>query len=125
MSITIPRLTRDLPLSDYAPEMNGKTLKVWVNPSRSVTRRSLALTAKIDFFGANGLETPDAQNTFEIYAELLSQGEPETHVSVADLRETLEADPQLYVFITRRVWDIINKYRDGLIKKPVTPSELD
>jgi len=110
MKIDIPHVVRDLSLSEYAPEMNGAVLKVWVNPTRDCMARfdpALSDDAKLSAW----------------YSELLSQSaDTETHLSADELLQVYEADPALWSFIAARAWQLIGEHRAALEKKQVTPS---
>ncbi len=129
MPIKIPKIIRDMPLSEYAPEMGEAVLKVWVNPDRAFVKRFMDIsntTAASGLFGT-GIEAatgkaPDTDLLLSAwYAELLSQGPAGTQVSGEELRDLFEHDPALWGFIATKCWTLIDEHRTVLEKKRATP----
>jgi hypothetical protein len=109
MKILIPHIVRPLPLKEYAPEMNGAVLQVWVNPTREFIQKFNTILEQDDQIAA-------------WYAELLSQATAqETHWTAAELQQIYESDPALWAFIVGRCWDLIGEHRTALEKKATTP----
>ncbi len=128
MKITTPKIIRDMPLKDYAPEMGDLTLQVWVNPPRDLIRKFTLIMSTGDsagLFVSNQPSSPTldaAEQVAAWYAEILSQGEqPERHMSTEDLKALYEEDPSLWLFISTRVWQMFDAHREALQKKSAAP----
>jgi len=115
MKINFPKIVRPIDLSEYAPEIKGSVF-VWVNPSRqTLAELSEKFNALVESEGKEGLEP-----FLEMMAELLSQGEKDTHFSATELNEliegTKETDPAFWPWLQGKVLELINEYRLGLKK---------
>lgn len=125
MKYLIPKIVRPLDLAEYAPELKGHTVVVWVNPDRAfVTQRDELIeqyNLKLDALKDNpeGIEEFKAY-TFETFlpgifgwfAKLWSQGaEDDTHWTVEEIRELEDADPALAEFMKRRSMQMIQEHR--------------
>ena len=105
MKINIPKIVRPLDLKDYAPEMNGAIIQVWVNPTRAFTQRF------------NDIRADDADLFSDWYAELFSQGGPDSLWTGDELNQVFESDPALWSFILTHAWDLITQHRESVQKK--------
>lgn len=138
MAFKIPKIIRDMPLSDYAPEMGDLKLQVWVNPPREMIRQfGLIVSTEASsglFVGAGkaGAEKAGAgtvpvaainvdDQVSSWYSILLSQGVEECRMSEDDLKQLFDDDPALWLFISARVWGMIDEHRSALEKKPGKP----
>jgi len=121
MKINIPPIVRDLPLKDYAPEMNGGVVKVWVNPTRDFTRRMIDIKPPTDAKESDWKDGIPPQNA-EWFAELFSQdADPATHWTDAELQEVFQTDPALWGWLQAQAWNLIGEHIAGLEKKPARP----
>ena len=115
MEIKFPKLTREVDLMEYHPDIEMK-LVVWVNPSIKVLKEFAEQSDKVrESKGEEGYD--DYLTTFSL---LLSQGKPETHFSVDDLRTLIEGtkdtDPAFWAWIHNKVFDVILDHRNGVQK---------
>jgi hypothetical protein len=124
--IIVPKIIREMPLSDYAPEMSAYALQVWVNPPREVIRRFNLIMSTGDtselFAGqtaAPAISVDDQVSQW--YSDILSQGEPERRMSSDDLKALFDEDPALWSFISSRVWQMFEEHREALQKKQAKP----
>jgi hypothetical protein len=135
MRIDIPKVVRPLALSGYAAEYGAAMLSVWVNPPKQLSDSMLKAFARTEALVAELRKTPkdkhndakrdelDAigEQVTSFLSEIWSQGHPETHMSVEDVRELVqtsrESDPALWPWITRQTWTMILEYRAGVKKK--------
>jgi hypothetical protein len=113
MKINFPRITRPLDLGEYAPEMQGQSLQVWVNPLPDDVTGMLD-NYKLSLSGNGKGETAWSAHV-EALSVLLSQGGDDTHLSPADLQElrdgTIKTDPAFWPWLINGVMDRINAYR--------------
>jgi hypothetical protein len=119
MKITIPKIIREVPLADYAPEMNGAVVKVWVNPTRDFLQQiSAAITQEDEQAAAHVISQPVS----EWYAQLLSQApDAESHWTADELQAVADTDPALWAWLISRCWSRINDHIAVLEKKPERP----
>lgn len=119
MDIKIPKVLASVDFGEYAPELKGKKLHVWVNPPLGLLRKhdeALALikpgnTAPTD----NTKPLPnlgEARTVFrEFYAELWSQhADDETHWSADELAALEEADPAFFSWMVAQTWTLRNEH---------------
>jgi hypothetical protein len=120
VKISVVKVIRDLPLSDYAPEMGELFLQVWVNPPRDMIRQMLALSGALPDTFNTGVNADD--RLAELYSVILSQGPDEAvHLSPDDLKQMYEEDPALWIFVYGQVWNMMNDHREALQKKRSEP----
>lgn len=139
MKLNIPKLTRPMPLTDYAPELthddgSPAVVQVWVNPPQALLTRHAELRARGQAALKRVKEVGDDQAAAAevvaeigavgaalaaLFAELWSQhADPATHWTPADVLEVAnsEANPALYGWLTGRTVALIGEYRSGLRK---------
>ena len=110
MRIDFPKILKEVPLSEYAPEVKT-VVTVWVNPTQKLLE-SLAVTfqAYVDSEGKEGLNAFLAP-----LSELLSQGEEATHWTVDELNQmitgTIDTDPLFFLWFQNRVLQAVNEHR--------------
>lgn len=130
MGITIPKVVRPLPLTDYAPEFvqDGKpvTVYVWCNPPRAVRRERMAM---LDDRKAL-VEVPDAERdeawarkfvelgerSAQLFAKLWSaHADPTTHWTAEDVigLSSNDTDPALFGWLTSRTLAMVDNYTVG------------
>lgn len=107
MKINIPKIVKQVELREYAAELEGAVLMVWVNPAR-------ALLAELV-----GKET-STERKAEIFAELWSQGPEDTRWTGEEVLElivsTFETDPKLFEWMRDQTLGAIGAHRAGLKK---------
>jgi hypothetical protein len=115
MKLNFPKIIREFSLTEYAPEVEG-VISVWVNPS-------MQLLADLSDTFTKYIESRGAENFDEflaIVSQFLSQGKPETHFSVEDLREifeqTKDTDPTFWMWFNTRIMQLVSDYRLGIKK---------
>jgi hypothetical protein len=126
MKIDVPKITRPVDLGDYAEELRGKTLFVWVNPPVSLLSEYFslqdAIKREVEQAEADENHVPDskalesqAARIREILAELLSQGPLELRMSADEVSElllqTADTDPQLYPWLVNAIFAKIGEHR--------------
>jgi hypothetical protein len=132
MNIDIPKAVRALDLGEYMPEMQGNVLEVWVNPpsemlkeisdltqgifdlvGRALKKKQNWLSKKVNEKSSEGIEN----RIRELFSELLSQGQPQTRLSEADLNrletETFETDPNFWPWLQNKMFAMIREHREG------------
>jgi len=124
MQIDIPRIVRPIELSEYAAELDGVRMYVWVNAPRDFYARHSALLAENDALRAQleDVTAPDklaavgkdlqriGGEFVEFFRELWSQGKnPETHWTTESVSAliTLDTDPGLYGWLCRRSFELV------------------
>ena len=110
MKIEFPKILKQVPLSEYAPELKT-VITVWCNPTEKILM-SLGETfqAYADSEGKEGLDA------FLVpLSELLSQGEESTRWSVDDLQQIIngsqDTDPLFFLWFQNKVLQTINEHR--------------
>jgi len=115
MKLNFPKIVKEFSLTEYAPEVAG-VVSVWVNPSMQLLA-DLSSTFT-EYSASRGTEKLD--EFFVIVSQLLSQGKPETHFSVDELRDlyeqTKDADPSFWMWFNTRILDLISEHRYGIKK---------
>lgn len=134
MQITIPRIVRPIELSDYAPELSGVRVYVWVNAPRDFYARHAALLKENDELRAKLDQTKAADEIMalgeavrkigsgfvEFFCELWSQAaDAETHWTVESVSAliTLDTDPGLYGWLCRRSFELVLDHKAAGKKK--------
>lgn len=134
MEIRVPKIVRPLNLSDYAPEMAGAVIQVWVNPPRQAVESleemavtSTAIVQRMQRLSqdqqadvqelAKDLE-PIGHGLMAWFAENWSQAQDEgTHWSPEEveklINEVRDTDPLLWPWLMARTRAMIREYRDG------------
>lgn len=126
MKIEVPKMTRPVDLGEYAGEMAGQVVYVWVNPREelldeyfSVQRAILQEMEKSEkekkyVPDQKFLESQSARIR-EIIAELLSQGPEATRWTAEEVSalvlSTAETDPQLYPWLIEKIFEKIVEHR--------------
>lgn len=102
MKFEFKPVRKKIELGEYAEEMAGGVIQVRVNVERATLNKILAVSA----------ETP-----LEEFYLLLSELWGAEDWPVEDLRALREhcadQDPQLWIWLTRRTWDLILEYQAG------------
>lgn len=110
MKIEFPKILKQVPLSEYAPELKT-VVTVWVNPSiKLIGVLADAFTVYMDSEGKEGLDAFLAP-----LSEILSQGEEATYWTVDDLKAMVEGsqetDPLFFLWFQNRVLQAVNEHR--------------
>ena len=127
MKIDIPRVTRPVALSDYAPEFGDQAIQMWVNPPRKVR---LAFSDIMDRYKATLDELTEAEGDealsdlaervvelggeiYAWYADLWSQGDDEwTADEVGEfVQACMDTDPGLWDYVQEGCLDAMAAYR--------------
>lgn len=141
MRIQIPKVVVAVSLAEYAPELQGQALHIWVNPSMEKLNEFRELVAQVqerelEKASAALISTPPAGNAIQNliaslkhgmvtrravgvdedllrwYAEIWSQGPAGTQWSVAEIR-TLEAqDPAFLSWMINQTWETRNAHME-------------
>jgi len=126
MKIEIMKGLQDLDLGDYADEYKGQGLavKVWVNPDRGTIAERDDIQAEFDrqlqeTKTNNALVEPFLKWVVETYTHVIlnwysrlwSQGAPDTHWSVDEMKELDKQDPALFEWMKRRSVQMIIQHR--------------
>ena len=144
LKISVPKIVRDLDLGDYADELAGQVIQVWVNPPREKVLTYSDITAEIDGFDAEILKlhkriSEEPENVEELteqinvlagrvekandalfawYAVIWSQGDEEE--SAESVREfatsTMDTDPTLWRWVAQSTVLMISDHRKGARK---------
>jgi len=135
MDIVIPRLTAPVSLSDYAPEFEGVTVYVWINPPRDAMKNYFALSdehkSTLDTINDPATSGADLKKAITQLAkisdgiiawwvELWSQHrDPETHWTVDGVTALInsDTDPALYGWLCGQSLNFITEHRAKSKKK--------
>jgi hypothetical protein len=128
MKVSIPKVTRTIRLSDYAPEFGEQVIEMWVNPPRKkrlefagIMDRYRDTLAQIEQADEGAEELADlaqliveqAGELHAWYAEMWSQAGDEW--SPEDVKALVEAaldtDPGLWDFVQESSLDAMREYR--------------
>ena len=110
MKINFPRIVREVNLNEYAPELDGQKIFVWVNPPSKEL-------AELDDLNKAYVEDDKALDPYlDKLSILLSQGSDEkAHCSRDDLKEiiegTAETDPLFWNWLQVRIVREVNDHR--------------
>lgn len=112
MKLNFPKIIREIDLSEYAEEMKGQKVLVWVNPP------SADLLALGDNYKKSLEDDEKAEKAYlATLSDLLSQGDKDTKYSVDDLVEvrdvTKDTDPAFWIWFQTRVMNEVNAHRLG------------
>ena len=114
MKLDFPKLTREIELAEYHPDIKEKVV-VWVNPPANVLKElSDAFQKYID---SEGKEMDDVLQSFSVF---LSQGPEETRFSKKELQEmvsnTSETDPAFWAWLQGQIFTQISEHRNNVKK---------
>lgn len=106
MEIKIPKVLKEIPLSEYHADFGTRQVVVWVNPSlklvklrRELEKQSWTAISKKDEKEADRLN--GELNAW--YAEIWSQGtDPEMHLSAEEVAQAFEASPDFVRWLIER-----------------------
>jgi hypothetical protein len=106
MKIDIPKVIVSIDMGEYAPELKGRCLKVWVNPPLDVLTAHLTMAAKM---------TQEATTQAELlqwYADLWSQGEADSRWTLDELRAIEQDDPAFLSWMITATWEARRAHMD-------------
>ena len=107
MKISIPKVIVPVEMSEYAPELEGKVLQVWVNPPMDVLGEHLQMAEAMK----NG-EIKTSDNLLRWYTGLWSQGAAETHWTLDEVREVERDDPAFLNWMISATWQARKAHMD-------------
>lgn len=124
MQLNIKKIIRPLDLGDYARELQGQAVYVWVNPTREALNRRAALDEELNR-GIERSQTAEARAEFNLwikgtfepnikawFAEIWSQyPEPATHWTVSEIEQLEASDPALVLWLNTRTMQLIYEHR--------------
>lgn len=115
MKIEFPKIVKELDLSEYAPGLTQR-VSVWVNPPvKMLDDLGAAFKLQMDSQGQDGQEA-----FLLILSAVLSQGAPETHWTVDELKklqdDSADTDPRFFWWFQDRVAREIFEHRTGVKK---------
>lgn len=128
MKFDIPKIVRALDLQEYAPEWGSLQIQVWVNPPVRLLQEHdqvlldvrQAIKDDVDPATAQAMIEQAAKDMARIFAELWSQGAPETRWSADEIEhmveETQSTDPRLWAWLRERTIEMIRDYRAAVKK---------
>lgn len=128
MQVNIPKIVKKIELKGYAAEFGDAYLEVWVNPPVKLIERIRLAKEKVRLLDIpKRTLTPDEKEKVEtaireswheqasVYAELLSQGSDETHLSVEEVKRlaegTVDTDPMFWAWLQAEIVEAINAHR--------------
>lgn len=107
MKIEIPKVLATVDFGEYAPELKGKFLCVWVNPPADVLTEHFLLVSKVK---------ADAPNAYvemlNWYVRMWSQGTPETHWLLEELRELERSDASFLSWMISATWAKYQEHKE-------------
>ncbi len=99
VKIDIPKVVATVDLGEYAQELRGKFLCVWVNLPQDVLTEHFLLAGKVK------ADEPNAYTEMlSWYARIWSQGTPETHWTLEELRELESKDASFLSWMISATW---------------------
>src|SRR5574341_664690 len=108
MNLSLPRLTRPLPLKDFLPEVGDQVMHVWVNPPDVALESLVALERAAK---ENPDNEPVVRALLTWYAECWSQhGDPATHWTFEEVRALVDDNPALYAWAARSTIDMLAEH---------------
>jgi hypothetical protein len=139
MEIKIPKIVQPLELGEYAPELAGQVIQVWVNPPPAVRKEYFEVSDQIAALSTEiGKLDPEDGRLAKLNAEaetlileldaniasMWSQGAPETHFSAEEVgefrRNSFETDQRLLSWMVGRSLRMMLEHQ-GALKKNSTP----
>lgn len=137
MKINIPKVIVGVDMGEYAPELAGRMLQVWVNLPLDVLSEHLAMAARLNqtpsvlpptgttrasppnipagvFGGESALtfEGDGQEGLLKWYAFVWSQGEVESHWTVDELKEIEMEDPAFLSWMIGATWEARKAHMD-------------
>ena len=106
MKINIPKVLVPVDLGEYAAELAGNFLQVWVNPPLHIMQQHTDATQ------AAQAETGSQAPLYEWYAQQWSQhSDPAQHWTAQELEALQTNDPALLAWLIDATWQAIGAHR--------------
>ena len=131
MKINIPKVIVGVDMGEYAPELAGRMLQVWVNLPLDVLSEHLAMAARLNLtpsvlrtsppnipsgvFGGESALTfvgDGQEGLLKWYAFVWSQGDVESHWTVDELKEIEQEDPAFLSWMIGATWEARKAHMD-------------
>lgn len=106
MKIEIPKVVVAVDLGEYAPELKGKALQIWVNATNDMMAEYIRLSAE-----AAERENGTSAEVLGWYADIWSQGKAETHWTIEELRELEKGNAAFLSWMISATWNKISEHR--------------
>ena len=106
MKIEIPKVLTAVDLAEYAPELKGKFLNIWVNAPLDVLSRYVELGALTRSGDENA-----AVDMLNWYAEIWSQGREDTRWTLDELKELDKENVAFLRWMISATWVKIEEHR--------------
>lgn len=106
MKINIPKVIVPIEMGEYADELAGKFLLVWVNPPMKEFEKHTALLLAES---KNGAMSSDLLNW---YANIWSQGAADTCWTLEEIREIENDDPAFLNWMISATWQARREHMD-------------
>ena len=107
MKINIPKVIVPIDMAEYAPELAGTCLHVWVNPTLNKMNEHASLAAS-----ALSVEVLTSDNLLAWYLDLWNQGPAETHWTLEELHDLEEKDPAFLSWMITVTWNARREHMD-------------
>lgn len=112
MKINIPKVIVAVEMSEYAPELAGQCLHVWVNPPLDVLGAHLALAAQLQQAPVSA-ETANLQDPLLTwYVNVWSQGPEPTRWTLDEAQEIQRDDPAFLSWMISATWEARKVHMD-------------
>ena len=115
MKINIPKVIVGVDMGEYAPELSGRMLQVWVNLPLDVLSEHLAMAARLAPSLAESaltFEGDGQEGLLKWYAFVWSQGDVESHWTVDELKEIEQEDPAFLSWMIGATWEARKAHMD-------------
>lgn len=127
----LPKVTRELHLSDYAPEYGEAVIDIWVTPPRKMLYEFYDIRQSVGLLVTDSESLSDEQRgeqynvlnerTFAWLSEIWSQGaDVSRHFTVEQAKQLCEhlsdTDPKCWIWIVQETVGLIESYREGTRK---------
>lgn len=107
MKIEIPKVLAAVDLAEYAPELKGKFLNIWVNLPADKLAEHFRLAEQVKN------NEPDAYtNMLNWYVDVWSQGVPETRWTLDELRELEKSDASFLSWMISATWSKYSAHKE-------------
>ena len=101
MRIEIPKIVVPVDMGDYAPELVGQCLHVWVNPPLDKLGEHMMLAAQASLASSPSSKGGGEEQLMEWYVDVWSQGPEPTHWTLEEVHEIQQRDPAFLVWMVQ------------------------